>query len=96
MTKPRQALTLARAEPRTHVQAQILVMSKVFNGANVVKQLIWTRMTFDRFSAVQLPPTTICRLPRDFQLLHIIMHAGQSRRSLKWVIQPSRQIAIEE
>lgn len=37
-----------------------------------------------------------CRLPCDFKLLRIVVHADQSRRGLKWVVQPSPQIAIEE
>jgi hypothetical protein len=37
-----------------------------------------------------------CRLPRDFKLLRIVLHPGQSRRGLKWVVQPHPQIAIEE
>ena len=36
------------------------------------------------------------RLPRDFQLLRIVVHSGESRRGLKRVVQPHPQIAIEE
>jgi hypothetical protein len=37
-----------------------------------------------------------CRLPRDFKLLRIVMHPGQGWWSLKWIVQPHPQIAIEE
>ena len=37
-----------------------------------------------------------CRLPRDFKLLRIVVYSGQSRRGLKWIVQPHPQIAIEE
>src|SRR5271157_423170 len=52
-------------------------------------------LPFDRFSAVQLPPPD-CRLPRDFKLLRIVVHPGQSRRGLKRIVQPRPQIAIKE
>ena len=45
---------------------------------------------FGPFSAVQL------RLPRDRKLLRVIMHAHQRRWSLKRVVQPHVQVAIEE
>jgi len=37
-----------------------------------------------------------CRLPRDLQLLRIVVHSGKCRRGLKRIIQPYPQIAIEE
>ncbi len=37
-----------------------------------------------------------CRLPRDFKLLRIVVHADESRRGLKGVVQPHPQITIEE
>ena len=37
-----------------------------------------------------------CRLPRDGKLLRIVVHADESRRGLKGVVQPHPQITIEE
>src|ERR1039457_6461813 len=37
-----------------------------------------------------------CRLPRDFKLVRIVVHPGQSRWGLKRIVQPCPQIAIKE
>jgi hypothetical protein len=47
VTKPREALTSAWAEAQMRVQAQSRALPNVFNVENVVKRLIWTRMTSD-------------------------------------------------
>ena|ERR1039457_4881527 len=50
--------------------------------------------SFVRFSAV--PFAANCRLPRDFELLRIVVHADESRRGLERIVQPHPQIPIEE
>jgi hypothetical protein len=59
--KPLEALTSEGAEAQMRVLAQSWILPNVFNVGNVVKQLIWTRMTKDGGWIAQS-----CKLSRPF------------------------------
>jgi hypothetical protein len=51
--KPLEALTSEGAEAQMRVLAQSWILPNVFNVGNVVKQLIWTRMTWNTCSTFE-------------------------------------------